>query len=117
MAAFKTLLCALLVLGWSCSSQPAPEPPPPGEPPADDTPITPPPPAGDAPGAGDCVPSGCSGTVCVEAGEEVVTTCEWKDEYACYRDAICTRQPDGLCGWTMTAELEQCLIQGGPEGD
>jgi len=59
--------------------------------------------------ASDCVKSGCSGTVCVEPGKEVVTTCEYKAEYGCYRDATCERQGDGTCGWTQTPELTSCL--------
>jgi eight-cysteine-cluster-containing protein len=57
--------------------------------------------------AADCVVTGCSGQVC--ADEEVFTTCEWRDEYACYAEATCERQVDGACGWTMTEELESCL--------
>lgn len=111
------IVCAIFALVCACSAQPPPEPP--GEPapveplPAEPSPAEPPAGGGDQ---GACVPSGCSGTVCVEAGDEVVTTCEWREEYACYQQATCERQPDGVCGWTMTAELEQCLAQGGPEG-
>jgi eight-cysteine-cluster-containing protein len=69
--------------------------------------------------AGDCVKSGCSGTVCVEPGKEVVTTCEFKPEYACYRDATCARQSDGSCGWTKTPALDACLAHppAGAAGD
>ena len=58
---------------------------------------------------GDCVKTGCSGTVCVEPGNEVVTTCEMKPEYACYQNAKCERQADGKCGWTQSPELTKCL--------
>ncbi len=61
--------------------------------------------AGDAPG--ECKPTGCSGIVCSDA--EVITTCEYKPEYACYKTATCTRQEDGACGWTPSAELDACL--------
>jgi eight-cysteine-cluster-containing protein len=54
-----------------------------------------------------CVVSGCSGQICSE--EEVITTCEYKPEYECYRDAVCERQEDGICGWTQTQKLEMCL--------
>jgi eight-cysteine-cluster-containing protein len=60
-------------------------------------------------GGGDCVKTGCSGTVCAEAESDVMTTCEMKPEYACYQDAQCARQPDGACGWTETPELQACL--------
>ena len=63
-----------------------------------------------APAAGgDCVKSGCSGTICAEPGNEVVTTCEMKPEYACYQNAKCERQGDGKCGWSQTPELTSCL--------
>ena len=56
-----------------------------------------------------CIVTGCSGQVCSD--EDVITTCEWRDEYACYRTARCERQSDGRCGWTPTAELQVCLNQ------
>lgn len=56
-----------------------------------------------------CVVGGCSGQLCVEEGDPAVSTCEFKPEYACYRDATCTRQPDGQCGWTQDAALLACL--------
>jgi hypothetical protein len=54
-----------------------------------------------------CKKTGCSGTICAE--EDMVSTCEFKPEYACYRDATCERQGDGACGWTKSAELDACL--------
>ena len=59
--------------------------------------------------AGDCIKTGCSGTVCAEAGNDVVTTCEFKEEYACYRTATCEKQADGNCGWTQNDALKACL--------
>ena len=59
------------------------------------------------PASNTCVVTGCSGQVC--ADREVVTTCEWRPEYACYRMATCERQPTGQCGWTQTPELRRCL--------
>lgn len=62
------------------------------------------------PAAGACVTGGCSGTVCQDAdAEPTMTTCEYRPEYACYRDATCERQPDGACGWTQTEALTACL--------
>lgn len=66
----------------------APEPPPPEEKP--------------------CFKGGCSGHVCTD-NPDLVTTCEWKEEYACYQKAICERQPDGACGFRPTDELKSCL--------
>jgi hypothetical protein len=59
--------------------------------------------------ATDCVATGCSGSVCAETTSDVVTTCEMKAEYACYRDATCERQAGGPCGWTQTPQLTACL--------
>jgi eight-cysteine-cluster-containing protein len=56
-----------------------------------------------------CQITGCSGHVCAAAGEDIVTTCEWLEEYACYRTASCEVQADGRCGWTQTDELRSCL--------
>ena len=61
----------------------------------------------------ECQVGGCSSQVCHEPGEDVITTCEWRPEYACYRDATCERQPDGTCGWTPTEELNSCLEEAG----
>lgn len=54
-----------------------------------------------------CVKTGCSGQVC--ADHDVITTCEFRPEYACYREATCEVQADGQCGWTETAALSACL--------
>ncbi len=62
-----------------------------------------------APDAGTaCYAGGCSGQVCSD-NPDVITTCEWRPEYACYAGATCARQADGACGWTETAELLACL--------
>jgi len=55
-----------------------------------------------------CYVGGCSGQVCSDQ-PDVITTCEFRTEYACYRTATCERQADGACGWTQTAELRACL--------
>jgi eight-cysteine-cluster-containing protein len=55
----------------------------------------------------DCVVTGCSGQVC--APEAVFTTCEWREEYACYQqygDCGCN---NGTCGWAQTDDLNSCL--------
>ena len=58
-----------------------------------------------------CAVAGCSGQLCVSADEagDVITTCEFKPEYACYREASCEPHADGVCGWTLTPELKQCV--------
>jgi hypothetical protein len=58
--------------------------------------------------AGACFVGGCSGQSCSDH-EGVITTCEWRDEYACYQTATCERQSGGACGWTSTPELDACL--------
>jgi eight-cysteine-cluster-containing protein len=55
----------------------------------------------------ECKVTGCSGQIC--ADEDVVTTCEYKPEYACYKTAKCERQEDGKCGWTPSEDLVACL--------
>src|SRR6185503_1454534 len=54
-----------------------------------------------------CFKTGCSGQVC--ADEEVITTCEFRAEYECYKTAKCERQANGKCGFTETPELRRCL--------
>jgi hypothetical protein len=56
-----------------------------------------------------CFKTGCSRQVCSD--EEVVTTCEFRPEYACYQKAVCERQADGNCGFTKTRELTECLAR------
>lgn len=57
--------------------------------------------------AGGCVITGCSGQVC--ADREVMTTCEYRPEYACYANERCERQENGSCGWVATEALRSCL--------
>lgn len=58
-----------------------------------------------------CAVAGCSGQLCVSADEaaNIVTTCEYRAEYACYKEAHCGPQADGKCGWSQTPELQRCL--------
>lgn len=62
---------------------------------------------GQPPGARRCFKTGCSSQVC--ADRDVITTCEFRPEYACYQKAICERQRSGECSFTQTAELTACL--------
>ena len=55
-----------------------------------------------------CYVGGCSSQVCSDR-EGVITTCEWREEYACYQTATCEVQETGECGWTQTEELNSCL--------
>jgi hypothetical protein len=56
-----------------------------------------------------CFKTGCSSQVC--ADHDVVTTCEYRPEYACYQKAACERQRNGECGFTQTPELRSCLAR------
>ena len=58
-----------------------------------------------------CVVTGCSGQVCADSN--VMTTCEYRSEYACYKSASCERDAAGKCGWAKTATLDACLASGG----
>jgi len=57
---------------------------------------------------GACFVGGCSSQICSDR-EGVISTCEYKEEYACYQAATCERQTDGECGWTRTDKLTSCL--------
>src|SRR3989344_7366167 len=50
-------------------------------------------------GTGGCYVGGCSSQICSE-DKDAVSTCEYKEEYACYKAAKCERQTSGQCGWT-----------------
>ena len=58
-----------------------------------------------------CAVAGCSAQLCVSAKDaaSVVTTCEYRSEYICYKEASCEPQADGKCGWTQTQQLQKCL--------
>ena len=56
-----------------------------------------------------CVRAGCSGQVCTD-DPNVITTCEYRQEYACYAQARCERQSDGQCGFTQDSQLQSCLM-------
>ncbi|MFH0971793.1 MAG: hypothetical protein V1835_04470 [Candidatus Micrarchaeota archaeon] len=55
----------------------------------------------------DCHVGGCSGTVC-SSDANAITTCEWKEEYACYKQISCGCNL-GQCGWEKTPLFEQCM--------
>jgi hypothetical protein len=60
-----------------------------------------------------CIIGGCSRQLCVNAdgSGEQVSTCEWREEYSCFREnfAKCEVQQNGQCGWTENSELYQCI--------
>ncbi len=60
---------------------------------------------------GECVIGGCSSQLCVDTSlGDIMSTCEYREEYACYQSATCERQSNGQCGWTETKELNECLL-------
>ena len=63
--------------------------------------------AAQPPAAKTCIVTGCSGQIC--ADEEVITTCEFRAEYACYKNARCERQSSEKCEWIETEELRACV--------
>jgi hypothetical protein len=57
-----------------------------------------------------CVVGGCSGQLCVEPGPDGASTCEWREEYACFKDhGVCERGADNKCGWRQTQALQDCI--------
>ncbi len=62
------------------------------------------------PTAGACYVGGCSAQLCSD-DPDLASTCEYREAYACYQDAVCERQQGGECGWTQTAQLSACLQQ------
>ena len=57
---------------------------------------------------GECYVGGCSSQLCSDT-PDMVSTCEYREEYGCYQTARCERQTTGKCGWTMTNALQMCL--------
>jgi hypothetical protein len=62
-----------------------------------------------------CYRGGCSGQICSDQ-QGVASTCEYREEYACYQSATCERQANGQCGWTETEQLRMCLTYSGESG-
>lgn len=58
--------------------------------------------------SGGCFAGGCSGEICTDQ-KDIASICIYKEEFACYKAAVCERQSGGQCGWTMTPELASCL--------
>lgn len=57
----------------------------------------------------DCVASGCSGQICQPKNQPPInTTCEYKEEYACYQPAECQCNSN-KCGWS--ADVLKCVLQ------
>lgn len=60
--------------------------------------------------SGTCYVGGCSSQLCSDRSD-MMSTCEYREVYACYQSAVCERQQSGECGWTETEELRSCLAE------
>ncbi len=60
--------------------------------------------------ASDCMVGGCSSTLCAtpEYLSQITTTCEWKEEYACYKQIGCGCI-NNQCSWVETTEFKFCV--------
>ena len=59
-----------------------------------------------------CVKSGCSSQLCVDASLGAVhSTCEYKESYYCLKKSICEEQKNGECGWTHTPAYTSCMAE------
>ena len=57
-----------------------------------------------------CIVGGCSGEICQSSDEPpAVSICLYNPSYACYKSARCQVQENGICGWTPTLQLSQCI--------
>ena len=57
----------------------------------------------------DCITGGCSGTICQpKDAPPIFTTCEWKDEYACYKEVSCSCLNNN-CKWDDQKKLDSCI--------
>ena len=55
-----------------------------------------------------CFIGGCSNEICSDK-KEIVSSCIYKSEYACYKTATCELQSTNECGWSQTPTLTSCL--------
>lgn len=62
--------------------------------------------------AGKCYIGGCSSQICSDQ-KDMASTCEYREEYMCYKSATCERQTNGSCGWSQTASLTMCIKDAG----
>lgn len=105
---FVALLLISVIVIAAC--QPTQVPPPqPSPAPAPQ----PPPPSTECTADSECFVGGCSGEVCTtaaKAAEGLVTTCEYRAEYACYKLTSCGCV-SGKCGWIENPGFEKCVQQ------
>jgi len=58
---------------------------------------------------GACYVGGCSSQLCSDQ-PGMMSTCEYKEEYSCYKESACERQVSGQCGWIDTPKLQTCIL-------
>ena len=66
----------------------------------------------------DCVVSGCSNQLCIEAATApapIPLICQAYPSYSTFGE--CKRQPSGQCGWTPTAALAACMLRTSAQPD
>ena len=58
----------------------------------------------------DCGEGGCSGQICTTAEEapNIITTCEYREEYSCYRLTSCGCV-NNKCQWIENNEFNECI--------
>lgn len=57
-----------------------------------------------------CKTGGCSGELCLDAkSEDIASICIYREEWACYKYAVCEKQSDGNCAWTQTPQYQSCI--------
>jgi len=58
----------------------------------------------------DCATAGCSGQLCVpaESAADILTTCEYREEYGCLEFTACGCQ-SGICEWVQNTVYLSCL--------
>lgn len=58
----------------------------------------------------DCEPGGCSGQLCLSKSRSsnIITTCEWRDEYACFQvdNCLCINNE---CQWERNFDYFECI--------
>lgn len=60
--------------------------------------------------ASGCEVGGCSAQLCGEVGDDLMSDCMYRPEYACYQShSSCERQSDGKCDWTPNESLSTCI--------
>ncbi len=59
----------------------------------------------------DCIPAGCSNQICVSKNKasDIVTTCEWKEQYSCLQKTSCGCVQN-KCEWDYSEpEYRSCI--------